>query len=332
MAVRFVRFRNRRALVLAVVALIALVVLVAGVSHAFGRSARGGSSGASTSSTPSIAAPATGYADAAPESAGGGAAAPAAPSRDRSDPAQAVDPVTSDRALVRTAQLSVDVADAGVAVRQVRGAAAGASGLVVQEQTTDRGSTLVLRVPAAALDQVIDEVGGFGTVTWRRAQVSDATDQVVDLDARVASQQASVDRVRLLLARAESIGDIVSIESELAQREADLDSLKNRLAGLRDKVALSTLTIDLSGPGDVPPPIDQADGGFLGGLAAGWSGVLGLGAAVGAALGFLLPFLPVFAVLIGIGWLARRMVRGRRTVAPAGAGGGRGDPGSEADS
>ena len=228
----------------------------------------------------------------------------------------------TERQLVRTAQLTVDVAESAAATRQVRTTAAAAGGLVVQEQTSERGAWLVLRVPAAALDKVIDDIAAIGKVTARTSQVVDSTAEVVDLDARVASQQASVARVRALLAQATSIGDVVAIESELARREADLDSLTNRLAVLRDQVAMSTLTLDLRSPSS--GVIDDGDDravGFAEGLDAGWRGLLALGTAVAAVIGFVLPFLPVLAVLLGVGWIARRIVRGRRVIAAAGTGG-----------
>jgi hypothetical protein len=232
---------------------------------------------------------------------------------------------------VRTAQVTVEVADPAGATRQVRTAAAAVGAFVTEEQASDQGSWVVLRVPADALDRLIEQIGGFGTVTGRGTQVLDATEEVVDLDARVASQQASVARVRTLLAQAESIGDVVAIESELARREAELDSLTGRLTALRDQVALSTLTVDLRGP--AAPPVEDRPVGFLGGLASGWDGLRALGAGMGAAVGFVLPFLPVLAVLGGIAWLARRILRARRTPAPAGAAaGGRSGPGSEGES
>jgi hypothetical protein len=158
--------------------------------------------------------------------------------------------------------------------------------------------------------------------------VLDATEEVVDLDARVASQTASVTRVRGLLAEARSIGDVVAVESELARREAELDSLTRRLAALREQVALSTLTVDLRTPGAVVPQERPAPG-FLDGLTAGWEGLRTIGSAAAAVVGFVLPFLPVLGVLGGIGWLARRVVRARRT--PAAADGGSG-PGTEGGS
>jgi hypothetical protein len=247
-------------------------------------------------------------------------------------PSQGVPVGGVQRSLVRTAQVTAEVDDPAASSRQVRTAAAAVGGFVTEEQSGDTGSWVVLRVPADSLDRLIEEIGGFARVTGRSTQVVDATEEVVDLDARVGSQQASVARVRSLLAQAESIGDVVAIESELSRREADLDSLTGRLTALRDQVALSTLTVDLRGT--ATPPEDVRPLGFLTGLADGWDGLRALGSGVAAVVGFVLPFLPVLAVLAGIAWLARRIVRARRVQAPAAAAGagGRSGPGTEGES
>jgi Domain of unknown function (DUF4349) len=213
--------------------------------------------------------------------------------------------------------VSVEIDDPVAGTARVRSATAVMGGSVAEEYSTDGSGRLTLRVPAASLDKLIDAIAGLGHVTSRSGQVVDATDQVVDLNARVASQQASVVRVRALLGQATSIGDIVSIEAELSRREADLDSLTGRLAALRDQVALSTLTVDISKPG-VPVDPPASAGGFLAGLADGWDGLQAVASAVGVAAGFLLPFAVVLAVLGGIAWTGRRMVRTRRVPAPAG--------------
>jgi Domain of unknown function (DUF4349) len=319
-------------------ALVGLGVVVAVLGAAFvvaQGAAGGGSDGADEviAVAPARPVPAIGPgAVARQEGADAGAAAPEAGGKSVQAPGVPVGGV--QRELVRSAQLTVEVADPVVAIREVRTAAAGVGGFVTEEQSGDTGSWLVLRVPADALDRLLDEVAAFGRVIARSSQVLDATEEVVDLDARVASQTASVARVRGLLAEAKAIGDVVAIESELARREAELDSLTRRLAALRDQVALSTLTVDLRGPGAVPPPDAPPTPGFLDGLAAGWEGLRAVGSAAAAVVGYVLPFLPVLAVLVGFGWLGRRIVRGRRTPAVSGAGagaGGRSGPGSEGE-
>lgn len=230
------------------------------------------------------------------------------------------------RALVRTAQVTVEVGDPAASSRQIRTAVAAAGGFVTEEQSSPTGAWVVLRVPAAGLDRLVEQIGGFGKVVEQNSQVVDATEEVVDLDARVASQQASVARIRALLAQAVSIGDVVAIESELARREAELDSLTGRMTALRGQVELSTLTVELRGTGS-PTADDPRAVGFGDGLAAGWNGLRAIATGMAAVIGFLLPFLPVLAVLAGIGWAVRRLVRGRRAVRPAPAGAGAGSAG-----
>jgi Flp pilus assembly protein TadB len=130
----------------------------------------------------------------------------------------------------------------------------------------------------------------------------DVTATVIDLAARIQSQQASVDRVRALLARAQSIADITSIESELARRESDLESLKAQQRNLDDLTALSTIAVTLLGPDAATPAAPKpAQTGFLAGLKAGWKA---FAASVGVLLTVLGAVLP-FAVLIGVPlWLA----------------------------
>ena len=307
---------SRRTTVLPVAEALAAVLVTAMALSAC--SAGGPSAGTATSGASEVAGGGAARA-AAPVDGAAPAGAAAAPR-----PAQVTTPVDLGRSLVRTAQLSVEIDDPVAGTGRVRTATAAIGGNVAEEQSGDGSSHLTVRVPAASLDKLIDQIAAFGHVTSRSGHVVDATDQVVDLGARVASQQASVARVRALLGQATSIGDIVSIEAELSRREADLDSLTGKLAVLHDQVALSTLTVDISKPGvAVEPPLTA--GGFLGGLATGWDGLRAVASALGVAVGFLLPFAAVLAVLGGIALLVRRTVRARRVLAVAG---GRSGPGS----
>jgi uncharacterized protein DUF4349 len=266
------------------------------------------------SAAPEIARPGAAGRDAAAPSGAVGGGSGAEPAQ--ADPG-AVPIGSVARSLVRTAQLSVEAGDPVAVTRRVRAAVAGAAGTVAQESSTDSGAQLTVRVPADRLDQLIDAITGLGHVTNRTAQVVDATEDVVDLDARVASQRASVDRVRALLAQARSIGDVVAVESELTRRAADLDSLTGRLNALKDQVALSTLTVDVE-KAPIATTENPQPTGFAAGLAAGWDGLKTAAAVAGAVVGYLLPFLPVLAVILGLVWLGRRFTRTRRTPQPVG--------------
>ncbi|RTL63900.1 MAG: DUF4349 domain-containing protein [Pseudonocardiaceae bacterium] len=243
-----------------------------------------------------------------------------------SDAARAADPgvgnpaqdqsVGPDRAVVRTATVRVEVADPAGTAGDVRAAVTATGGYVADERSTSSRSSLTVKVPAAQLDAFVARVAGLGTVTDRSSTARDVTDQLVDTDARVAAQRASVDRVRALLAQANSISEVVAIESELTRRQADLDSLERRLATLKSSTELATVDVALVGA-SVPPAAGSGTG-FGEGLGVGWDWLRGLGAGLAAAVGFLLPLLPVVAVVVLAVWGVRRIVRARRTrPAPA---------------
>jgi hypothetical protein len=312
----------RRRIVVAATVGVALLGVFGAVVALVNGSSSDGSGTTSSAGSPMIApAPEIGTAEAPGGAAGTSAddASAKSPVQPRS-PGAAPDTAASGlagRDVVRTAQLTVQVADPTAATRGVRTAVAAAGGVISEEQVDGTGAWLVVRVPAAGLDRLVDDLAATGTVLGRSGRTEDATEQVVDLDSRVATQQASVTRVRALLAQATSIGDIVSVESELARREADLDSLQRRLATLKDRVALSTLTVELR-TASTPAPADPA--GFGAGLGAGWSGLKVIGSGLATATGFLLPFLPLLAVAGAVVWAVRRRA-GRRRGGPGPEGG-----------
>ena len=176
-----------------------------------GRARRGRGLGRSAAA---IGSPTTGRRPASPRRRpgswrSGGAAA--APGRRRRRPPAAPVPAQADqgsvpigsiaRSLVRTAQLAVEAADPVAATRRVRAAVAGGGGHGRHRSSRPTGrlaDRAGARRPARPADR---RHRGPRPRDQPAAQVVDATEEVVDLDARVASQQASVDRVRALLAR-----------------------------------------------------------------------------------------------------------------------------------
>ncbi|MFB6834975.1 DUF4349 domain-containing protein [Streptomyces hydrogenans] len=152
--------------------------------------------------------------------------------------------------LIRTASLAVEVDRVAPAADRVRAVVAAAGGRV-ESETTERvddrydSAHLVLRVPQERYDGVLAGLAGTGKVLSRQAEAQDVTDQVVDVESRIASQRASVARVRALMDRAERLADVVTLEGELSRRQADLEALLARQSSLEDRTSLATITLDL---------------------------------------------------------------------------------------
>jgi hypothetical protein len=255
--------------------------------------------------------------------------------------------------VVRTAEVVVQVGQLATSAARVRAAALGLGGVVASEVTTfaatggtasagspavagsgDKAtatdgtgarpatpgeSVIVLRVPVNSLDSALDKVSGIGKELSRGTASQDVTADLADLGSRVKTQQASVDRIRVLLAKATSMQDIVLLESQLSTREADLEALQARQASLADRADLSTLTVTLRTPEVVATEPVTDDGGFLSGLKSGWHAVAASTTVVLTVLGALLPVLVTVAV---IGWPVYLLIRrrtGARTAATAGS-------------
>lgn len=228
-----------------------------------------------------------------------GAAPEAAPAVARD---AAAEPLVG-RSLVRTAELTVQVPDVRVAADRAGALVRGAGGAVVGEETGEDGSTVELRVPPARLDDVLGRLARLGQERARRVGTEDVTEQVVDLDSRLATQRASVARVRALLDRASGLGDVVKIEGELAKREAELESLDARARSLGARVDLASVVLRLEG-GDGPA---AAPAGFGSGLDAGWTAFRTSARVLAAVAGALLPFLPLLLLAgAAVRWRQRR--------------------------
>lgn len=175
---------------------------------------------------------------------------------------------------------------------------------------------LVVRVPTESMQEAMDTFAALGTELSRWSSETTVERALVDLESRVKTQTASVERVRALLASATSLSDIVTLESELAKREAELESLKAQLDSLAGRAAMATVTVIMRTP-DRTAQIDD-ERGFLGGLRAGWRALQESTVVLLTIIGALLPFAMVVALAAVPFLMWRRRVRDRRPHTPGG--------------
>ena len=143
--------------------------------------------------------------------------------------------------------------------------------------------------------RIVADLGDLGTVISVSITAQDVTTQVVDLDARIGVLQTSIDRLKSLQAQATSVTDLVAVESELANRQGELDSLTAQRGYLGQQVAMSTVTVSLS---PITELTSSTAPGFLAGLQNGWSAFLALIAFVITSAGFLIPFVVIGAIVV----------------------------------
>ena len=288
------------------IAALSVVVLTACSSgHATRSSSAGGSAGSGTAAIggggalqPEPAAlPANGY------SADAGSSPKVA---DNATPA-----LVDSRKLIRTASISVRVKSIDSADR-IRVIATGVGGQVDGDDRSsgdDASATVVLEIPPDKLDDVLTKIAALGTELGRQSSTKDVTTEVADVNSRVISAQVSIDRLNGLFKQATKVDEIIAIERELSQREADLESLQAQQKALKAETEMARVTVGLS---TTTKTAKKHDRGLIGGIKRGWHNFTGAIVSTLTGLGIVGPF--VLALVLAAG-AARVVVRRRRANA-----------------
>ncbi len=208
------------------------------------------------------------------------------------------------QSIIQTANVSLEVDDVHRAIVSITKSVEANDGSV-QSRTINRydnnaTASLTIRVPAASLEDFLTTLTDEGTILSSTVDAQDVTVEVIDIEARRSTLEASINRLRDLQRQATSVTDLVAVESELSTRQADLESLTARRDYLVNQVELSTVYIWMdqvsTGAGLTPD--------FIGGLQRGWDALLTLGAGLITGVGFVLPTalvgLAIAAVIIGV--------------------------------
>jgi hypothetical protein len=259
----------------------------------------------------------------------------ALPSAAEGQPGEVPGPAVAQK-LARTARVGITVTDVEAAATQLRDLAVAMGGQVTAENLVTRAdadteeergpvSTIVISVPADRLDSTLDQLKSVGTLSSRVISSEDVTIQVADVDSRIKTLDASIDRLRDLSEKAGSIRELTELEAQLTSRIAERDSLIAQQRSLAGRVAQSPITVTLRTPAQAS---ELETTGFLGGLIAGWNALLASSKVLMTVIGAVLPFAAVVAVVL-VPLLLWRRARRRRAAAPVSPVGGTDDPGSD---
>jgi hypothetical protein len=323
--------------------LLLLVALPAGLAL-ISMAALAGCSGGSASSSASSAASAPGAPNA--HAAGGAIASPAvagaasAASGSQSaagvgagagQAASAARLAPAGQQLIYTAQLTVRARDVDNAVSQATSIATAVGGYVSAEnassdpaQPSQSLATVTLKIPVVAYPTTLSELSGnaLGTRLSLTQQTQDVTQQAADVSSRVASDEAAISQLRALLARAGSVGDLLSVQNQIDSEESDLEAMQSQQNALNHETAYATVTLTIIGPKAAvkPKPKPAPPPGLVNGLAGGWHALRVAVSWLLAIIGAVAPFAAV-VVVAGIAalWVRRRLAaRASRAAGSAG--------------
>ncbi|HWL45915.1 MAG TPA: DUF4349 domain-containing protein [Ilumatobacter sp.] len=188
------------------------------------------------------------------------------------------------------------------------------------EPNRDGHAVLVLKVPPAEVGKVVANLSGTGRVLSMNQSAEDVTDQLIDLDVRITNKRSSVENVRKMMDQTTDLSQLVTLEAELTWRRTELEQLEAQQRNLGDRVALSTITVEVRPtPAAVADtgPVDDDDDTIGDAFRRGWDAFRDVTFGIAYVLAALTPFLVVAFVAGGVAWTANRLRRRPPNTEPA---------------
>ena len=108
-----------------------------------------------------------------------------------------------------------------------------------------RSMDCTVRIPKENYRRFYDSAGQLCHVLWQNEETENITQVYYDTSGRLKTQQTKLARLQELLARAESMEDVITIESAIAETEYEIDRLSGELRHYDDLVGYSTVTVSL---------------------------------------------------------------------------------------
>jgi len=109
-----------------------------------------------------------------------------------------------------------------------------------------RNMSLTIRIPSDKLDAFVNDVENVGNVTYKSENVQDITLQYTDTESRKNSLLTEQERLNQLMKQAETVEDLIAIESRLSEVRYELESIESQLRTYDNQVDYSTVTVSIN--------------------------------------------------------------------------------------
>ncbi len=154
----------------------------------------------------------------------------------------------SKRKVIRTGDLYLESEDLQETVAEIKSLVAKSDAYLADESMQDNNyqitANFVVRIPVNSFDSFLKDLeGGKAKITGKNIHLQDVTKQFVDLEIRLANKEKYVQRYLQLLKKANSVKEILEVQTEIRQLEEEIESTKGQLKYLTNQTSYSTLRI-----------------------------------------------------------------------------------------
>ena len=153
--------------------------------------------------------------------------------------------------LIYTANLEMETTEFDQATAAIQQLTASCGGYFESSSVSSwgrgyRDASYTVRVPAERYGDFLARAGELCHVLNKQEYTENVTEAYYDVDGRLKTQQTKLERLQELLARAESMEDIITIESAISDTEAQIESLSGQLRRYDALVDYSTVNVHVN--------------------------------------------------------------------------------------
>ena len=157
------------------------------------------------------------------------------------------------RKVIESAQVTLETKDLPATEKLVLDLLSKRQGIVGSSSVTldgngRRNGNYMLKVPNGNLQIFVNEIAALADVVVRQRSLSsqDVTEEFVDISARLDNMQRHEVRLREILAKANTVEEILKVEKELAAVRAQIESTTGRLKAMTGKIEMSTVQLRIN--------------------------------------------------------------------------------------
>ena len=213
------------------------------------------------------------------------------------------------RKLIKTVDMDVETKNFDALIAHVESRVEALGGYVESSDvyngsyTSDyrsRNARITARIPADRLDDFVADVAEQSNITSKNESVEDVTLQYVDLESHKRALLAEQESLLSMLENAESIEDILAINSQLTEVRYQLESMESQLRTYDNRISYSTVYLYVDEVEQYVPyvaqtPWERISQGFMENLYKVGNGIANFFIELIIAL----PIIAVAAVIIG---------------------------------
>lgn len=151
--------------------------------------------------------------------------------------------------IIYTADIDLETKEFDAASQAIAGAVRELGGYFESRSVNQGGHyrslNCTIRVPVEKFHALLDRAGEAAHVTNRSEYLEDVSEVYYDQEARLTTQRTKLDRLQELLSKAESMEDIITLESAISETELQIEYLTGSLRKYDSLINYSTVNLYL---------------------------------------------------------------------------------------